>query len=188
MTNQPTSRSAADKPGLIRAWLLRLLFPCEAADLRTLRVQLEELRKDLGFEQERSDRLSSSLAREHADHIAVLKRLEKEFDRLTTVHEKAVAEDRRIPAEQLDADELAAAFDIDADEDLWRAVHQVLDVAIQEAIEESSQSPAGGKFTADDRGFASGGVDFLRDFQGALIAHRAKARTKAAQAAAEKEA
>ncbi len=150
------------------SWLFRHLFPDYARDLVIMNIALRE--KD-----ERLFKAVRDLRDAKSHQLAVTE----------AVRQQAEAEGWRTPEEQLDAEELSAAFDVEADEDLWRAVHQVLDVAIQEAIEESSQAPAAGKFTAEDRGFASGGVDFLREFQRTLIEKRASARVKAAAAAAE---
>jgi hypothetical protein len=86
--------------------------------------------------------------------------------------------------EQMTDEELAAALDIEVGNDLWCAVHQVLDEEIQGAIEAASAAPAGGKVTEADRTFAAGGVDALRDLQSELAGRRARARVKAAEVVA----
>jgi hypothetical protein len=182
-TTQPTQTSEGAAPTGFRAWLFRTLFPDRATEIATLNATVVALNKC-----EDEDR--SRYYEQRHELREKIQSLHRTIEKLTAVRDAAAAEDRRIPAEQLDAEELAAAFDIEADEDLWRAMHQVLDLAIQGAIEEATMAPgnpAQGKFGAEDRAFAAGGVDFLRDFQRTLIDHRAAARVKAAQAAAEKD-
>lgn len=107
---------------------------------------------------------------------------ESEIERLGKDLEQAKGEalrrrrDWRRPEEAMDAEQLAAAFDVPADHGLWQAVHQELDAEIMGAVDDAT-APG-----CQDRDFRSGGVDALRGFQRRLIDARAKAQVAKRQA------
>jgi hypothetical protein len=177
--NTDKSTSSNTQPGRLRAWFFRTLFPGEAARIEQLDVQLAGCATAALGWGERIERSAYGWSPAYDDILKLRDRLLK----LTSLQQAEVAATMRRP-EQLTPEELTAAFDIEADHDLWCAVHQVLDGAIQEAVEASATNPAGGKFTPDDRSFAAGGVDTLRDLQRTLANHRATARVRAAAAKA----
>lgn len=89
--------------------------------------------------------------------------------------------DWRRPEEAMDAEQLAAAFDVPADLALWQAVHQELDAEIMGAVDDATAPGCA------DRDFRSGGVDALRGFQRRLIDARAKAQVAKMKVASSEE-
>lgn len=110
-----------------------------------------------------------------------------EIERLRERLEQAEGEalrrrrDWRRPEEAMDAEQLAAAFDVPADQALWQAVHQELDAEIMGAVDDATAPGCA------DRDFRSGGVDALRGFQRRLIDARAKAQVAKKKVASSEE-
>jgi hypothetical protein len=59
-------------------------------------------------------------------------------------------------------------MDVPMDEPLWAAVHQELDDAIADALDEVTQDP-GATLTAERRLHVAGGAEYLRRFQKRLL-------------------
>jgi hypothetical protein len=110
-----------------------------------------------------------------------------EIERLRERLEQAEGEalrrrrDWRRPEEAMDAEQLAAAFDVPADQALWQAVHQELDAEIMGAVDDATAPGCA------DRDFRSGGVDALRGFQRRLIDARSKAQVAKKKVASSEE-
>jgi hypothetical protein len=110
-------------------------------------------------------------------HDAALAHLEKEFDRLHAKLNEERAKPKLAwpkPAKAIPANEVLRAFAIPMDAPLWQALHQVLDQAIQGAVDDATQQPSATQ-TTDRRTYMSGGVDALREFQGRLLELQASA-------------
>lgn len=144
---------------------------------------VKELRSGVAIQKDNASRLRE----EHASSEAEIDRLLREIDRLDKAKaeqnaawiqrlEQAECEalrrrrDWRRPEEAMDAEQLAAAFDVPADLALWQAVHQELDAEIMGAVDDATAPGCA------DRDFRSGGVDALRGFQRRLIDARSKAQ------------
>lgn len=144
---------------------------------------VKELRSGVAIQKDNARRLRE----ENASSRAEIDRLLREYDRLDKAKaeqncawiqrlEQAESEalrrrrDWRRPEEAMDAEQLAAAFDVPADLALWQAVHQELDAEIMGAVDDATAPGCA------DRDFRSGGVDALRGFQRRLIDARAKAQ------------
>lgn len=181
-TETKTTTPVPARAGRFKRWVFRTFFPERIEELFRLHALVTELRSELA-------RSKEDFRREFRARTEMLKKSEAEFDRQGRI-KKEEARDWRRSAEELTEEELVAAFDIEADEELWLAVHQVLDQAIQQAVEEATMAPGNppqGKFGAEDRAFAAGGVDFLRELQRELISRRAKSRVKSREAVAGEE-
>lgn len=111
------------------------------------------------------------------DREAVVTHLQKEHDRLLTELEKARSRPLLSwpkPAKAIPANEVRRAFAVPMDAPLWQALHQVLDQAIQGAVDEATQQPSATQ-TGERRTYMAGGVDALREFQGRLLELQASA-------------
>lgn len=76
------------------------------------------------------------------------------------------------PARRLSEKELLGLFDVEMEDEFWTAVHQVLDDAIGEKVDEATQR----RLTPDERTHAAGEAEGLRSFQATLLGWQAKAR------------
>lgn len=75
---------------------------------------------------------------------------------------------RTVPASALPDKEVVQILGGLGESPAWAALHQELDAAIMDAIEDVSVPPDPNK-PAPSRDFAAGGVDYLRKFQARLI-------------------
>ena len=90
------------------------------------------------------------------------------------------------PAKAMPANEVRRAFAIPMDAPLWQALHQTLDGAIQNAIDDATAEPSA-TITSERRAFKAGGVDALREFQGRLLELQASANREDTDLQEEKE-
>jgi hypothetical protein len=81
---------------------------------------------------------------------------------------------RRVPAEAMPAEDVADALAEIAGSGAWVAIHQELDAAIADAVDEATSPPVGPgqSLNAEARAFHAGGVDHLRRFQARLLSFR----------------
>lgn len=75
---------------------------------------------------------------------------------------------RQVPEKALPDKEVVSILGGIAESDVWRALHQELDAAIMDAVEDVSAPPDPNK-PERSRDFAAGGVDYLRRLQARLI-------------------
>lgn len=75
---------------------------------------------------------------------------------------------RRVPEQSLPDKEVVAILGGIVESGPWRALHQELDAAIMDAVEDVS-APGDPNRPERSRDFAAGGVDYLRRFQARLI-------------------
>lgn len=92
----------------------------------------------------------------------------------------------KVPERALGNDELLDALAVDSENELWRAVHQLLDQQIADAVDLTAKKPEADPrsgmvvVTPEVRTFHAGGVDHLREFQALLLDWQAKARKREA--------
>jgi hypothetical protein len=91
------------------------------------------------------------------------------------------------PANRLAPSTVRVAFDVGQDDPFWQALHQELDDAITEALDEVSKPPSA-TLTSEQRLHIAGGVEFLRLFQKQLLDLRHLANHADAELEDEKEA
>jgi hypothetical protein len=94
--------------------------------------------------------------------------------RLKTPPNRALAWPK--PAQRMEASDLLGEFDVPLDEPWYAAVHQELDDAISDLLDEVTQVP-GPQLTTERRTHLAGGAESLRAFQQRLLQlrHRASA-------------
>ncbi len=129
-------------------------------------------------------RLTKTLATERAEWLAGSRKCEAEYDKLAKELEQARAPVQKVALEGMDADEFRAAFDVDGDNALWQAVHQLLDQGIVAGVDDVAPAPSA-IFTSEGRTHAAGELNALREFQKTLLrwqreARRARTTTTAA--------
>jgi hypothetical protein len=78
---------------------------------------------------------------------------------------------RRVPAVSMPLEDVADAIAEVAGGAAWTALHQELDAAIADAVDEATAPPVGPTQTlnAEVRAYHAGGVDHLRRFQARLL-------------------
>jgi hypothetical protein len=131
--------------------LMKLVTQEREAAARQM-VEISRLRLDVAHEQERAQAKAHELAR--------LKR------------QRNVSWAK--PEKSLSVAELRAAFDVGADDPLWRAVMQVLDDAIGDVLDQVTLPPSG-SMTEEIRTHTAGGGEQLRLFQKTLLTWQATA-------------
>lgn len=72
------------------------------------------------------------------------------------------------PAQRLKPEEVLAEFDLPMDNPLWQALHQELDDAIADVLDEVTQPPSA-LLTAERRVHLAGGAEELRKLQRRLL-------------------
>ena len=72
------------------------------------------------------------------------------------------------PAQRLASSSVRNAFDVGNDDPFWQALHQELDDAIADALDEVTQEPSA-QLTTERRTHVAGGAEFLRKFQKRLL-------------------
>lgn len=150
---------------------------------------VKELRSGVAIQKDNAERLRKARNDDEAERDRLIRQIERldqtmaeqKADLLRKLEQAEGAalqrrRDWRRPEEAMDAEQLAAAFDVPADHGLWQAVHQELDAEIMGAVDDATAPGCA------DRDFRSGGVDALRGFQRRLIDARAKAQVAKRQA------
>ncbi len=118
------------------------------------------------------------------EHDLELKKLEDAHDMALKKLVKECEPLKRLDLENFDLEEFRAAFDVDDDNALWQAVHQLLDGAIVKGVE-GVEPPPSAAFTAESRTHAAGELSSLRELQKDLLRWQREARRAKATAGAE---
>lgn len=134
--------------------------------------------------------LQDDVARERATSADLVKRFEAELDQVKA--RARVPRVVKVPERALKEAELLDALAVAQDNTLWRAVHQLLDEQIADAVDLVAKRPEPDPrsgvvaVTPDTRNFHAGGIEHLRDFQARLLDWQAKAaKADAAEESAE---
>lgn len=153
------------------------------AKIAVLRQQVEDERKALENRDATMARLSAQWENAYAHHLNEAREAKKE-----AVASKAEARQLRDlrnvawpkPATRITPADVSAALDVEMTNPLWQAVHQELDDAIGDALDEVTQDP-GASLTAERRLHVAGGAEYLRRFQKHLLDLQQAASVKDAE-------
>ncbi len=80
---------------------------------------------------------------------------------------------RSVPEHKMEPEEINQALAGIVESAGWRALHQLLDEEIAQAVDHVSEQPRADELGPINRDFSAGGVDYLRGFQRVLLEKQA---------------
>lgn len=159
-------------------------------------TEKERLRKELATAQRRladAERLLKDAQEAEESHCSTAgKAMRENWELQDEIKRLRAPRVVKVPERAMKEAELLDALAVAPDNGLWRAVHQLLDEQIADAVDLVAKRPEPDPrsgvvaVTPDTRNFHAGGIEHLRDFQARLLDWQAKAaKADAAEESAE---